>query len=62
MEGCRKYLALIDENNQEAKEYGICKAVPDDVRKEIEKRCDEEPGVNWVTIRIPLFNRAPKGR
>lgn len=36
MEGCRKYLALIDENNQEAKEYGICKAVPDDVRKEIE--------------------------
>lgn len=36
MEGCRRYLALIDENNQEAKEYGICKAVPDDVRKEIE--------------------------
>ena len=36
MEGSRKYLALIDENNQDAKEYGICKAVPDDVRKEIE--------------------------
>ena len=36
MEGSRRYLALIDENNQEAKEYDICKSVPDDVRKEIE--------------------------
>ena len=36
MEGSRKYLALIDEINQEANLYGICKTVPDDVRKEIE--------------------------
>lgn len=36
MEGSRKYLALIDEDNQEAKEYEIFKNVPDDVRKEIE--------------------------
>ena len=34
MERSRRYLALIDENNQEAKEYDICKS--DDVRKEIE--------------------------
>lgn len=36
MEGSRKYLALINEINQEAKVYDIYKIVPDDVRNEIE--------------------------
>lgn len=36
MEGSRKFLTLIDENNQEAKLFGICcKTVPDEVRRGI---------------------------
>lgn len=36
MEGSRKYLNMIDEVNLEAKEYDICKVVPDEVRSEVE--------------------------
>lgn len=36
MEGSRKYLDMIDEINQEAREYDICKIISDDVRSEIE--------------------------
>ena len=36
MEGARKYLCMIDATNQEAREYGICKDVPENVRSEIE--------------------------
>lgn len=36
VEGSRKFRNKIDEVNSEAKEYGICKVIPDDMRSKIE--------------------------